>query len=80
MKNETPSHYVSNGMESEEAMSRIYGPEEVAIFYKLSRFKYLWRAGKKDEAIKDVGKALHCEAKAAEFYRMAEPDVMHEPA
>lgn len=56
-----PSHYNSPTRRCEciEAMVALFGQDEVNIFAKLSRFKYCWRKGEKEnESLdKDLRKA-----------------------
>ena len=51
-----PSHYNNGDMECIDAMVGAYGKDEVAIFSKISAFKYLWRLGHKDEEAQEIGK------------------------
>ena len=51
-----PAHYNKGTMECIDAMVGAFGKEEVAIFSKISAFKYLWRLGHKDDEAQEVGK------------------------
>jgi hypothetical protein len=48
-------------------MLSIYGKEAVIHFCLLNSFKYRMRAGLKDDAIRDIEKALWYEKKAKEL-------------
>ena len=53
-----PSHYqTESGIECIDAIEAALTPEEFAGFCKGNSLKYLWRAGKKGEKAKDIGKA-----------------------
>ena len=51
-----PEHYNKGTMECIDAMVGAFGKDEVAIFSKISAFKYLWRLGHKDDEAQEVGK------------------------
>lgn len=52
-----PSHY-SGKIECIEAMEAAFGKESVKNFCRCNAFKYLWRAGKKDNVKQDLEKAV----------------------
>lgn len=51
-----PSHYASGSIECIDAMLSAFGKESVMWFCRLNAFKYLWRAGKKDNELEDLKK------------------------
>jgi hypothetical protein len=52
-----PSHYNSGDISCWDAIVAAYGIEEAKIWAKITAFKYLWRLGKKDEVLQEIGKA-----------------------
>lgn len=52
-----PSHYNSGDISCMDAIIAAYGIEEAKIWVKITAFKYLWRLGKKDEVLQEIGKA-----------------------
>lgn len=53
-----PAHYqTDSGIECIDAIQAALTPEEFAGFCKGNSLKYLWRAGKKGQKAKDLGKA-----------------------
>jgi hypothetical protein len=50
-----------------DMMLSIYGKEAVIHFCLLNSFKYRMRAGHKDDAVRDIEKALWYEKKAKEL-------------
>ena len=52
-----PSHYNSGDISCMDAIIAAYGIEEAKIWAKITAFKYLWRLGKKDEVLQEIGKA-----------------------
>ena len=52
-----PSHYNSSDISCMDAIVAAYGIEEAKIWAKITAFKYLWRLGKKDEVLQEIGKA-----------------------
>lgn len=65
---ERPSHYVGafTGKECKDFMQDIAGAEGMVLFWKLSAIKYLYRTGKKDDALQDLRKAHRCVGYAIE--------------
>lgn len=59
-----PKHYHTCGIETIEAMRRIWGKEAVILFCHMNSFKYRMRAGKKDDANTDLAKAEYYESYA----------------
>lgn len=55
-----PSHYNMYDREVIDMMCDIWGPEEVAIWCKLSAFKYRMRAGHKNDIKIDIAKENEC--------------------
>lgn len=53
-----PSHYTQGGIECIDAMVAAFGNTRTASFCRCNAFKYLWRAGKKDNTIQDLKKAV----------------------
>ncbi len=70
----TPDHYYRHGLTCEQQMKSVFGAEAVAIFFKISAFKYRFRAGYKGDIVADINKALHCEQLATEFDELAEAE------
>ena len=62
-----PSHYNSGDISCMDAIIAAYGIEEAKIWVKITAFKYLWRLGKKDEALQEIGKAKWYLNKLAEL-------------
>jgi hypothetical protein len=60
-------HYNHQPIEVIDMMLSIYGKEAVIHFCLLNSFKYRMRAGHKDDAIKDIEKAVWYEKKAKEL-------------
>lgn len=52
-----PAHYTSGGIECIDAIEAALTPEEFRGFCKGNALKYVWRAGKKDDAHTDIRKA-----------------------
>ena len=52
-----PSHYNSGDISCWDAIVAAYGIEEAKIWAKITTFKYLWRLGKKDAILQEIGKA-----------------------
>ena len=65
-KNKEP-HYNQQPIEVIDMMLAVYGKEAVIHFCLLNSFKYRMRAGHKDDAIKDIDKAVWYEKKAKEL-------------
>jgi hypothetical protein len=61
------AHYTYGPMECIEAMLLLYGVEKVIAYCELAAFKYRYRAGYKDDIVKDIQKALWYEGKAKEL-------------
>ena len=51
-----PSHYNSGKISCWDAIIAAYGEEEAKIWAKITAFKYLWRLGKKDDILQELGK------------------------
>ena len=60
-------HYNHQPIEVIDMMLSIYGKEAVIHFCLLNSFKYRMRAGHKDDAVKDIEKAVWYEKKAKEL-------------
>lgn len=60
-------HYNQQPIEVIDMMLAVYGKEAVIHFCLLNSFKYRMRAGHKDDAIKDIDKAVWYEKKAKEL-------------
>lgn len=60
-------HYNQQPIEVIDMMLAVYGKEAVIHFCLLNSFKYRMRAGHKDNAIKDIDKAVWYEKKAKEL-------------
>jgi hypothetical protein len=60
-------HYNHQPIEVIDMMLSIYGKEAVIYFCLLNSFKYRMRAGHKDDAVRDIEKALWYEKKAKEL-------------
>jgi len=67
LKAEKEPHYNHQPIEVIDMMLSIYGKEAVIHFCLLNSFKYRMRAGHKDDAIRDIEKALWYEKKAKEL-------------
>lgn len=52
-----PAHYNAGGIECIDAIQAALTPEEFAGFCKGNALKYIWRAGKKGDAIQDFKKS-----------------------
>jgi len=52
-----PQHYAGK-VECIDAMVAAFGTESVMDFCKINAFKYVWRIGKKDDAVQDAKKAV----------------------
>lgn len=52
-----PSHYTAGAVECIDAIRAALTPEEFAGFCKGNALKYIWRAGKKGEALEDFRKS-----------------------
>ena len=61
------AHYNHQPIEVIDMMMAVYGKEDVIHFCLLNSFKYRMRAGLKDDAVKDIEKALWYEKKAKEL-------------
>lgn len=53
-----PKHYQGNGIECIEAMEAMAGKEYFVAHCRLTAMKYIWRTGKKEDAIMDIEKAI----------------------
>ena len=53
----SPKHYLTGDVECIDAMVSVFGEEQVRIYAKINAFKYLWRAGKKDDENTDLAKS-----------------------
>jgi hypothetical protein len=61
------AHYNQQPIEVIDMMLSIYGKEAVIHFCLLNSFKYRMRAGLKDDAVRDIEKAVWYEKKAKEL-------------
>jgi len=54
-----PSHYNQGSIEAIDAMVAAFGVEAVVSFCKINAFKYIWRAGCKEDTpdVEDMRKA-----------------------
>jgi len=52
-----PSHYTQGPIECVDAIESALTPEEFRGWLKGSAMKYIWRAGRKNDAAEDIGKA-----------------------
>jgi len=58
-QSEQPDYYKSNGLSPMDAFEKgLLSEEEFIGFIKGNVIKYTVRAGKKDDAVKDIGKAI----------------------
>jgi hypothetical protein len=64
---EKEPHYNHQPIEVIDMMLSIYGKQAVIYFCLLNSFKYRMRAGHKDDAIRDIEKAVWYEKKAKEL-------------
>lgn len=62
----SPNHYNAGGYECWDVMEAVFGPEAVYHFSLCNAFKYLFRAGKKDDLVQDLRKAIVYLEKAIE--------------
>lgn len=53
-----PAHYTQGEIECIDAIREALGPEQFDGFLKGNALKYIWRAGKKADAIEDLKKAI----------------------
>lgn len=53
-----PSHYTSGSVECIDAIKAALTPEEFRGYCRGCSLKYLWRTGKKDDAVQDIDKAI----------------------
>lgn len=53
----SPSHYTSGSVECIDAIEAALTPAEASGFRKGNAIKYIWRAGKKGDAVEDLKKA-----------------------
>jgi len=67
LKAEKEPHYNHQPIEVIDMMLSIYGKEAVIHFCLLNSFKYRMRAGHKDDAVRDIEKAVWYEKKAKEL-------------
>jgi hypothetical protein len=67
LKAEKEPHYNQQPIEVIDMMLSIYGKEAVIHFCLLNSFKYRMRAGHKDDAVRDIEKAVWYEKKAKEL-------------
>jgi hypothetical protein len=63
-----PNHYQAGGLECIDVMEQLYGREAVESWIKLTIFKYVWRADKKDGA-QDVDKIRWYSEKLVEMLK-----------
>jgi hypothetical protein len=67
LKADKEPHYNQQPIEVIDMMLSIYGKEAVIHFCLLNSFKYRMRAGHKDDAVRDIEKAVWYEKKAKEL-------------
>lgn len=54
-----PPHYQSdNGIECIDAIRASLGSEAFVAYCRANAMKYIWRTGKKDNAVQDISKAI----------------------
>ena len=70
-----PSHYCVGGYECWEVMQAVFGDEAVYHFALCNAFKYMWRAGKKDDLLQDLKKAAKNLEKAIEVKEKQENEI-----
>ena len=70
-----PSHYSAGGYGCWDVMEAVFGPEAVYHFCMLNAWKYMWRAGKKDDLLQDLKKAAKNLEKAIEVKEKQKNDV-----
>ena len=63
-----PNHYQAGGLECIDVMEQLYGREAVESWIKLTIFKYIWRADKKDGA-QDIDKIRWYSEKLVEMLK-----------
>ena len=54
-----PSHYCRGGIECWDAMEAFMTKEEFKGYLKGCAFKYIWRAGYKNNELEDIDKAIN---------------------
>ena len=60
MEQKQPDYYKGNGLSPIDAMEQgLFSGDEYVGFLKGNVIKYTVRCGKKDDAIKDIDKAIH---------------------
>lgn len=66
-----PKHYQSdNGIECIDAIRAALNDDELFVAHlRSTAIKYLWRTGKKDDAVQDMHKAIWYMSKAVEVLR-----------
>ena len=73
---EHPQHYNQGNIECIDAMESAFGADEVSSFCKLNAFKYLWRAGlKEDISMSEVDKEIEDLEKADEIKNKLEQEI-----
>ena len=73
-----PSHYQGQGIECIDAMIAAFGEMDTMAFCKLNAFKYIWRAEKKENAYRDIEKAIWYLTKHQELFRTITKDEQSE--
>lgn len=73
-----PSHYNSGDISCMDAIIAAYGIEEAKIWAKITTFKYLWRLGKKDAILQEIGKAKWYLDELAELENKTEAEKIKE--
>lgn len=73
-----PDHYTQGGIECIDAMESTFGKGPVYWFSRCNAFKYLWRAGLKDNELQDLQKAEWYLKKAISLYEEAEEEETNE--
>lgn len=62
-----PAHYANSSIECIDAMLAARGREATIAFCECNAFKYIWRTGKKDDAVQELKKAAWYINKAIEL-------------
>lgn len=64
-----PPHYTQGAVECIDAIRAALGDEGLVSYCRGAAIKYLWRTGKKDNAVQDLEKAIWYITKAVEVQR-----------
>ena len=68
-----PPHYASGAVECIDAIHAALGDDGLVAYCRGNAIKYLWRTGKKGDAVQDLEKAVWYIQKAVEVARGARP-------